>query len=948
MQPRLSRATLRLLFTLLPAALFPLSAQNPGQYDARIAYFESTGLQDSFLYYAAEKARLARTSDQLEMWGWIQVETHDIKSDDPADALKNLDKALTERWRAPKDDAETEPFLYMEAYRGYYLSQLGRIWQAVQAYEAAGIWFERYRYADFDAAETLYKPLGNHYTRLGDNEKALAIFQKALALTPAEMTAERAGLYNNIGIAYWNSGHLAAAEAAYRTGLDFPGLPASIRALLLTGLARTQLDLGRHTSACQTAEAAIRLSNRVSGDENAPEYRVHALTAAGIALLRDGQLNRANHHLQHALAASGKVFGSHARETAKIQIALAELSRTKGEPAEALAIANRALCAVLPGFQPIQNEDNPGVALFYEENTIFEALEEKAAASEALYRKTGRLQWLNLALDCHDLAWQAEALLRRVYQYRSSKLELQQNTRAREEAAMNVARMLYEKTGNPEYREKGFTLAERSKAALLLDALQDNLIRQRLAGRDQRFERLTALRQSAAYFERRLLLQPGNEQTPQWRVENDAIAAQIAGLKREIDRAYPELAAAGAIIDLPFNEINIPDEETLAEYFVGSEWVDIFILSGKTLTAWRRAPADDSLQLLNARFLSGFKNAGAMLADPGDYLKTAHSLWQKIVPPETASARRLTIVPDGFIHFIPFEALVTALPDKGGNLRTAGYLIRRQEIRYAWSVATLQRQDALQSKAPGFLLGVAPLFENGERGLSPLTAGSAEWSAIPARCTRALTGASADTMHFLAGADRYRILHLSTHARADLRNDQSPRIELYDAPLLLPDIYALPLQADLVVLSACQTGLGVEQKGEGVMSLARAFAQSGAACILSSLWTVNDRSTAEILRNFYQEIEKGEPVATALRQAKLHYLDDKRIPASAQSPYFWAGMVAVGSNREIDVPAGIPGNWFFGAGLIFLFSLAGLVFVRKWRSRRASRNRNPRSVTRNP
>ncbi len=938
MPPRLSRATLRLLFAALPAALFPQSAQTPGQYDARIAYFESTGQQDSFLYYAGKKADLARQADQLEMWGWIQVETHDIKSDDPADALKNLDKALAERWRAPKDAAETEPFLYMEAYRGYYLSQLGRIWQAVQAYEAARIWFERYRYADFEAAETLYKPLGNHYTRLGDNEKALAIFQKALALTPAEMTAERAGLYNNIGIAHWNSGHLAAAEAAYRTGLDFPGLPASIRTLLLTGLARTQLDLGRHTSACQTAEAAIRLSNRVSGDENAPEYRVHALAAAGIALLRDGQLNRANHHLQHALAASGKVFGSHARETAKIQIALAELSRAKDEPAEALAIANRALSAVLPGFQPIQNEDNPGVALFYEENTIFEALEEKAAASEALYRKTGLLLWLNLALDCHDLAWQAESLLRRVYQYRSSKLELQQNTRAREEAAMNVARILYEKTGNPEYREKAFTLAERSKAALLLDALQDNLIRQRLAGRDQRFERLTALRQSAAYFERRLLLQPGNEQAPQWRVENDAIAAQIAGLKHEIDRAYPELAAAGAIIDLPFNEINIPDEEILAEYFIGSGWVDIFIISGKTLTAWRRLPADDSLQLLTARFLSGFENAGAMLADPADYLKTAHALWQKLVPPETASARRLTIVPDGFVSFIPFEALVTALPGKAANLRTADYLIRRQEIRYAWSVATLQRQDALQTNAPEFFLGVAPLFQNGERGLAPLTAGSAEWSTIPARCIRSLTGPLADTAHFLAGAYRHRILHLGTHARADLRNDQSPRIELYDAALLLPDIYALPLQADLVVLSACQTGLGVEQKGEGVMSLARAFAQSGAACILSSLWTVNDRSTAEILRNFYQEIEKGEPITTALRQAKLHYLDDKRIPASAQSPYFWAGMVAVGSNREIDVPAGFPGNWLLWTGAIFLFSLTGLVLVRRWRSRRTSRN----------
>lgn len=910
----------RFVLTALPATLFPQATQNLGQYDARIARFESTGQLDSFLYYAAEKARLARQNDRLEMWAWIQVETHDVPSDDPVVALKNLDKVLEQQWRSPKNAAEAEPFMYIQAYRGYYLSELGRVWQAVQAYETARSWFEQYHYADFEAAETLYKPLGNHYTRLGDNEKALAVFQKALGFLPAENNAGKAGLLNNIGIAYWNGGHFTSAENTYREGLSLPGIPESGRALLLTGLARTQLDLGQLKAAFQTAESALRLLPRTSRNENAPEYRVYALTTAGIALRQDGQADRAARFLQDALTESSRVFGKHARETAKIEIARAALFRAQGKAAEALAAANRALIAVLPGFQPKQIEDNPGAASFYEENTIFEALEEKAAAAEAMYRQTAGLKWLNVSLDCHDLAWQAEALLRRVYQYRSSKLELQQDARAREEAAMNVVRLLYEKTGNPAWREKAFALAERSKAALLLDALQDNLIRQRLAGKDERLERLAALRQSAAYFERRLLLQPRDGQAAHWRVENDALTAQIAALEREINRSYPKLAAAGEATDFSFGKTKIPDGEILAEYFVGQKWMDIFILSGHAVKAWQRVAVDDSLRTLAARFLAGFESAGAILAAPDEYLKTAFRLWQKIVPPETAGAQRLTIVPDGLIHFIPFEALVTALPEKGVNLRTAGYLIRRQEIRYAWSLATLQQQDALPSKAPEFFLGVAPLFINGERGLAPLTAGAAEWSTMPQSHTLALTGASADTAHFLMEAGRYRILHLSTHARAGVLNNQSPRIELYDAALLLPDIYAMPLQADLVVLSACQTGLGIEQKGEGVMSLARAFAQSGAACILSSLWTVNDRSTADILRGFYLEIKKGEPVTLALRRAKLGYLDEKSIPASAQSPYFWAGMVAVGSNREIDVPAGV-----FNAGLIWAIPLLLLV-----------------------
>ena len=83
--------------------------------------------------------------------------------------------------------------------------------------------------------------------------------------------------------------------------------------------------------------------------------------------------------------------------------------------------------------------------------------------------------------------------------------------------------------------------------------------------------------------------------------------------------------------------------------------------------------------------------------------------------------------------------------------------------------------------------------------------------------------------------------------RVRVPQDQLPRLELFDQPLFLPSIYALPLQADLVTLSACQTGLGHEQSGEGVMSLARAFAQAGAACVVSSLWSVNDQSTSRLL-----------------------------------------------------------------------------------------------------
>jgi CHAT domain-containing protein len=275
-------------------------------------------------------------------------------------------------------------------------------------------------------------------------------------------------------------------------------------------------------------------------------------------------------------------------------------------------------------------------------------------------------------------------------------------------------------------------------------------------------------------------------------------------------------------------------------------------------------------------------------------------------------------LPDGILNFVPFEAMVTAI-DGTPSLRNAAYLLRKQEIRYAWSLAVLRQQKNLKSGASKYLLSIAPGFKNRERGLSPLAAADFNWSGISGWDIQNLSGQTADLQHFLHAASAYRVLHFSTHAFAD----GNPRIELVDSSLLLPDLYALPLQADLVMLSACETGLGKAEKGEGVMSLARAFAQAGAACVVSSLWSVNDQSTSRLLHYFYDNIRQGQSAAGALREAKLAYLTDSEVGSMAQSPYFWAGLVVVGDDRVIAQPWG----WgYWGLALIGSLVLAFLGF----------------------
>jgi CHAT domain-containing protein len=147
---------------------------------------------------------------------------------------------------------------------------------------------------------------------------------------------------------------------------------------------------------------------------------------------------------------------------------------------------------------------------------------------------------------------------------------------------------------------------------------------------------------------------------------------------------------------------------------------------------------------------------------------------------------------------------------------------------------------------------------------------------------------------------QYRILHFATHGIVNLENPELSGIVLslvdesgkpQDGYIRLHDIYNLNLPAELIVLSACQTGVGKQIKGEGLIALTRGFMYAGAARVVASLWKVDDLATAELMAKFYKEMfTNGRQPADALRAAQLAMAKDKRW----QSPYYWAGFILQG------------------------------------------------------
>jgi CHAT domain-containing protein len=204
--------------------------------------------------------------------------------------------------------------------------------------------------------------------------------------------------------------------------------------------------------------------------------------------------------------------------------------------------------------------------------------------------------------------------------------------------------------------------------------------------------------------------------------------------------------------------------------------------------------------------------------------------------------------------------------------------------------------------------------------------------------------ADATREHFMTAAPQCGILHLAMHG---LLNEGNPMLSslVFDhatpgnaSELFALELYNIQLQARMTVLSACNTGKGKVHNGEGVMSLARAFAFAGCPTTVSSLWSVNDLSTATIMKQFYHALRAEKPVDEAMRDAKLAYINAAR--SENAKPIYWASFVVVGNSEALPGYLFPPDYtlliWIIAGGLL---AMAGVWSWFKWRKWAAAKNK---------
>lgn len=439
--------------------------------------------------------------------------------------------------------------------------------------------------------------------------------------------------------------------------------------------------------------------------------------------------------------------------------------------------------------------------------------------------------------------------------------------------------------------EKAFYYIEKSRAILLLDALkeldakrfltqhqrtQEQQLRYKMIGLQNKFALLGENDENYNPTLKDLIVSQENYQKFIEKIE--ATNPQFRQLK--YNDTYLNLKQTQAIVK--------KNNQTFLSYFVGESSVYAMSISAEKVIV---------KEIDKTKFLSLVTNFLYLVSKPLtkskwiDYQGVAFDLFSLVVKPFGLQKGSLIISADGFS--MPFEALLTK--PKGTK---SDFLLHNYAISYAYSANVFFKENDTPFLASTRMLGIAPVKFQSKLRMPSLVGSNTSLSKIENAyfSGRLMTAQEATKTAFLNNLKGYEIVQLYTHGKAG-NGQESPMIYFEDDVLKLSEFYGLSnSDARLVVLSACETGVGKSINGEGIQSIARGFSLIGVPSIITTLWSVNNTSTYELTEYFYSFLKAGEGKDEALQNAKKKYLES----SADYTPYHWAGMVLVGDTTPIS------------------------------------------------
>jgi len=685
----------------------------------------------------------------------------------------------------------------------------------------------------------------------------------------------------------------------------------------------------------------------------------------GQVQLKNGQPGPAVQSLKKAVEAWDAHYGFGSTFSIKALLKIADIKRTQKEFLSALDFLQLAIDRTIPGMKKQSVFEFPDLENMTASENLLAILTQKALTLRETYMVQKEQKYLLAAWETTQKTIDYLQKSREGFHWQDSKITLSQKSIPVVETGMDCAKELFDITGDVRFIEEAYLSLEKVKGIVLLENLNTSFARvssnltRELLDKEEKIVRELGLYDRLVLEER----QKGEDQDSvrlYYLLDKRlAVKESYDSLAEVLKKENPEFYHLKN--DLPVSSIpdvqkHLKKGEVLANYFLGDSSLFLFSVSNNQFF-FHQIPWTDSLEAGIERFTRfASKSPDAWDSETTrDWAETGYDLFKTLLPDWSRfpTPSSLIVIPDGRLDYLPFHLLLTEEPGDR-DFRHLPYLLQTCPVRYQFSSSLLIHPFKPLKKSKIRYAGFAPEYQGRELVASRSAEDSARIAELYPELVRsglselafnkpeveesaslwngsAYLGPSATEQNFKETGPEAEILHLAMHA---LTNDEEPLLSQLvfsseenpaeDGKLHNYELQNLSLSADLTVLSACNTGSGKLRRGEGVMSVSRAFRLAGCPNIVMSLWQANDRSTGEIVTRFFRGLKKGHGKAEALQESSLYFLEnaDERYT----HPFYWGNLMLIGDNEPVR---GGGLWWVYGVGLLG-FWVIGLLGYWVW------------------
>ncbi len=872
------------------------------------------------------------------------------------EALRYLNAAAITRDKhfGPYHEKTSQSY-YMLALSNFYLENHNTAIEygekAVEALEQAS------SHAKDSIIAEYYQHLSKCYNRVGDYSQALFYTQASLNSFPNKSDNSNYHYYHSIGQIYFNQHKHQLAIDNYQRAkqyLEKIGVEKepSAYGTLMNDLGLAYHKLEKTTQASTYYQEALKYYKVTNLNTMEVANTYANLVAVSMKLNQFSQVN--NYFNKGLIFAKAQTPSGFHPIIAELHYNKAAADSKQKKYESATYHLQKGIKALIPTYQvqaiPARfSIDEEPIAHKIE---LLELLEVQANTFHDKYQNENQLEDLKFAYATYSKIDTLVTQIRRGFKVADSKYFLQEVIFPIYEKAIATSFQLYELNKEQHYLEDAYHYIAKNKAVILLEGLQDENAK------------FLGIPDSLLQKEKRvkeILSKSENEVYTAQEMRNDSLVPiatnRLVSLKRQYEQLiqqfethYPAYYQLKYAYESPLSiqeiQEKIEPDRALVEFFLGEENLFVFTISKNEFRHYKKKIPlgfrdlvyeyrgmlqEDSLLIKQSYSIVSHQLYSFLLKEPLQNLDT--------------SINRLILIPDNILLQISFDGLLTQphAIKEWYNIANP-YLFKKYATALSYSNLLAfdnEKEQRLAKATKGFLgfgleydsLSLKDLFIN-RTEIDPnkknRISGRLRYSDDEAREIGVLLNGdtflnqAATKQALLKHIPNYNIVHIAGHGNVDEDNPLNSGIILSkstdstDNVLRASDIFPIKLAANMVVLSACQTGYGPLIKGEGMRTFAQAFASAGCPALIASLWNIPDASTKRILLPFYKNLKQGQPKDIALRNAKLHYL--KNGDVLALDPSHWAHLVLIGNIDSIDFPST---NWcwwkILPLGLILFF-----------------------------